>query len=135
MSHFMYLSVTGEDRIGIYRMDAGSGALELVENVAAGPGVMPLAVDPQQRFLYVGLRRVPQVQSYRLDGRTGGIQLLGSTPWTGTRRTWRRTTWAGSSCRLPTAAAVWAFTPSGMTVWSGRRRCAGMTQARARISL
>ncbi len=80
MSHFLFLSVTGEAGIGIYRMDGASGALELVEQVAAGDGVMPLAVDPHQRFLYAGLRRVPQVQSYRLDGRTGRIQLLGSTP-------------------------------------------------------
>ena len=80
MSYFLYLSVTGEDRICIYRMDAGSGALAFQEHAAAADSVGPLAVDPQQRFLYAGLRRLRQVQTYRLDGRTGGIKLLGSTP-------------------------------------------------------
>lgn len=80
MSYYMYLSITGEEKIAIYTMDGNTGALTFQEDVPAGKGVMPLAVDPSRKYLYAGLRGGPEVQTYRLDTSTGKISLLGSTP-------------------------------------------------------
>ena len=79
MASYMYLSITGEGKIGIYKMDPDSGGLTFGEAVAAGAGVMPLVVDASRQHLYAGLRGEPSVQTYSLDRTTGGITLLGST--------------------------------------------------------
>jgi len=80
MPYYMYLSITGEEKIAIYTMDGDTGALTFQEDVPAGKGVMPLAVDPGQQYFYAGLRSGPEVQSYRLDQNTGKITFLGTTP-------------------------------------------------------
>ena len=49
MPYHMYLSITGEEKIAIYTMDGDTGALAFQEDVPAGKGVMPLAVDPEQQ--------------------------------------------------------------------------------------
>ena len=81
MASYMYLSITGEGKIAIYEMDLDSGGLTFREDVAAGAGVMPLVVDASKQHLYAGLRGVPSVQTYSLNRKTGGINLLGSTPF------------------------------------------------------
>jgi 6-phosphogluconolactonase len=80
MPYFMYLSISGEEKIAIYTMDGDTGALTFQEDVPTGKGVMPLAVDSDQEYFYAGLRGGPEVQSYRLDRQTGKISLLGTTP-------------------------------------------------------
>lgn len=81
MASYMYLSITGEDKITIYEMDKKSGFLTKRKDVFAGPGVMPLVVDQSRCHLYAGLRGEPSVQTYNLDQTTGDISLLGSTPF------------------------------------------------------
>ena len=81
MAFYMYLSITGEGKIALYEMDPDSGGLTFREDVAAGAGVMPLVADSDLERLYAGLRGEPSVQTYSLDRRTGGITLLGTTPF------------------------------------------------------
>lgn len=81
MAFYMYLSISGEGKIAIYEMDPDRGDLTFRENVAAGAGVMPQVVDADLKRLYAGLRGEPSVQTYSLDRTTGGITLMGTTPF------------------------------------------------------
>ena len=81
MAFYMYLSISGEGKIAIYEMDPDNGDLTFREDVAAGAGVMPQVVDAGLERLYAGLRGEPSVQTYSLDRTTGGITLLGTTPF------------------------------------------------------
>ena len=65
MALYLYLSVSGENRIARYSVDRETGYLQLRENTELENGPAPLAVDPQQRFLYAGLRGLPCVPLYR----------------------------------------------------------------------
>ena len=80
MAYRVYLAIAGEDKISIWSLDAATGALELQENLDLGGGPSPLAVDPTQRFLYVGLRASCQMASLRIDPQTGSLSLLGTVP-------------------------------------------------------
>ena len=80
MSLFMYLSITGENKIAIYEIDQDSGSLNWKYDVKTGKGVMPLVVDKSQKYLYAGLRGEPSVQTFNLNQMTGEIKSLGSTP-------------------------------------------------------
>jgi 6-phosphogluconolactonase len=59
------------DRITIYRMDAHTGALAVEGQYELPDGPAPLAVDPQGRWLVVGLRRRPGLATLRLDTARG----------------------------------------------------------------
>jgi 6-phosphogluconolactonase len=76
MPNRVYLPVAGEDKIVIWTMDAASGALQQRQEVPLPGGPSPLAVDPTQRFLYVGLRASCQMASLRFDPQTGGLSPL-----------------------------------------------------------
>ena len=76
----VYVPVAGEDKVRIWSMDPDTGALDLQEDapLAGGPG--PLAHDPAQRHLYVGLRASHQLATLRIDPRTGSLSPLGAIP-------------------------------------------------------
>jgi len=76
----LYVPAAAEDRITIWTMDASSGALQRQESFPLAGGPSPLAVDPTQRFLYVGLRASCQMASLRIDLQTGSLSLLGTVP-------------------------------------------------------
>ncbi len=59
------------DRISIFRMSPQSGMLTLEREVQVPGGPAPLAVDPLQRYLYVGLRERPALAAMRLDPTAG----------------------------------------------------------------
>jgi 6-phosphogluconolactonase len=80
MAYRVYVPVAAEDKILIWDLDHESGALSLQEEVPLAGGPSPLAVDPAQRFLYVGLRASCQIASLGIDRGTGGLGLLGTIP-------------------------------------------------------
>ena len=80
MPYFVYVSVSAEDRINVYTMDPETGALDSHAIVAAGNGPGALCVDPQQRFLYAGLRGGRQAAAFRLDKGSGRLAPLGTAP-------------------------------------------------------
>ena len=80
MTVYMYVSISEEDRVSIFKMDSKSGKLD-IQSEAAVPGrPAPLAVDPDRRFLYVGRRGVPDIASFQIDQSDGGLSLVGSAP-------------------------------------------------------
>ena len=73
MPYYMYLSLSGENRIDRYTMDPNTGYLQLKENVELHSGPAPLAVDPTQRYLYAGLRSTREVVSFHIDQDNGSL--------------------------------------------------------------
>lgn len=80
MPYHVYLAIAGENKISIWSQDKTTGALEWLENCDLAGGPSPLAVDPAQKFLYVGLRASCQMASLRIDPQTGSLSLLGTIP-------------------------------------------------------
>ena len=78
MTYRAYVAVGGEDKILIFGMDPESGQLTLEQDIVLDGGPGPLCADPEQKFLYVGIRSTREILSYRVDGSTGGLSRIGS---------------------------------------------------------
>jgi 6-phosphogluconolactonase len=83
-SRIVYVSCADPREIAVLRLDPQTGALDPVAVVSV-PGLdaasptMPLAVSPDRRFLYAGLRLPPYpVCSFAIDPVSGGLRLLGT---------------------------------------------------------
>jgi 6-phosphogluconolactonase len=75
--------VSNADSRDIYVMELGQadGSVALVEKIATGGTVMPLAVSPDRRFLYASLRSLPySVSSFAIDRQSGKLGLLSTVP-------------------------------------------------------
>ncbi|MGH8033065.1 MAG: lactonase family protein, partial [Luteimonas sp.] len=78
---FVYVSNADSREIRVLKMDPQSGALTAVESVGVSGTVMPLAVSPDRRFLYAGLRSKPfSVASFAIDPLTGKLTHLATRP-------------------------------------------------------
>ena len=83
---FAYVGNADSNEIGVFRLDPASGDMALVETVPlAGvdkPGSStPLAVSPDKRHLFVGVRSEPlQALTFAIDPGTGRLKQLGSGP-------------------------------------------------------
>ncbi len=73
MPCYLYLSVSGENRIAMYTMNPDNGSLQFKENTEMHSGPGPLATDPAQRFLYAGLRSSREILSFRIDQNSGSL--------------------------------------------------------------
>jgi 6-phosphogluconolactonase len=77
---FVYVSNAEDGDIGIYQMQ-DSGQLQPGARVRAASVVMPMAVSPDQRFLYAASRSKPyQVQVYTIARDSGALTALGASP-------------------------------------------------------
>jgi 6-phosphogluconolactonase len=79
MTYYMYTSISGENKILIHTMDPETGLVQHKGEVELHDGPVPLAVDPEGKFLYTALRATHEVLSFRIDPGTGGLEQLGST--------------------------------------------------------
>jgi 6-phosphogluconolactonase len=73
MRHLVYIAVTGDEKISIWAVDPTTGLLQLQEDISVGGAPGPLAVDPEQRRLYAGLRSTSELASYRIEQTTGSL--------------------------------------------------------------
>jgi 6-phosphogluconolactonase len=80
MPYYMYVTASGEDKIAIFGMDPATGKLERRGEVAVSGRPAPLAIDPGRRVLHVGRRGLPEISSYRIDHRNGGLSFLATVP-------------------------------------------------------
>jgi 6-phosphogluconolactonase len=80
MHYNVYVTVSGEDRIARYAMDPTSGALEARADVVLAGRPAPIAVSPDQRFMYVAQRESCEVTSFRINPSDGGLTALGTIP-------------------------------------------------------
>ena len=72
-NYYTYVTVSGENVLLIYQMAPETGVLTLLDKVTIANAPGPLAVDPTQRFLYVGQRANHQCAAYQIDPSTGKI--------------------------------------------------------------
>ena len=83
---FAYVSNAASNDISVFRLDGATGAMTPMGTVpfigVDKPGSStPMAVSPDRRFLYAGVRSQPyQVQVFAIDAATGKLSHLGSGP-------------------------------------------------------
>ena len=78
MTYFMYVTISGEDKILIFTMDGESGGLEPRGSLAVPGRPAPLAMAPDRRFLHVARRDANEISSFGVDQRTGALSLIGT---------------------------------------------------------
>src|SRR5258706_1470010 len=77
---FVYVTNAEDGDIGIYSLQP-DGSLQPGARVAAAKVVMPLAVSPDRRFLYAGVRSKPfSVYTYSIDAANGALKQLSTGP-------------------------------------------------------
>lgn len=82
----VYIGNADSNDIHVLRLETDSGALSPVQviaipNIAKTGGSMPLAVSPDRRFLYAGLRGEPFVAAcFAIDPRTGALSHRANAP-------------------------------------------------------
>lgn len=77
---FLYGSNRGHDHIAVFRIDAPTGKLTLVEHVPTG-GRTPrnFAIDPTGTFLLVANQNTDNIVSFRIDQETGRLKATGQS--------------------------------------------------------
>ena len=79
--YFVYVTLSGEDKIAVYAMDRDSGKLDLVDSVVSVPGLpAPLALHPSRRFLFAARRSDLEVSSFEVDSASGRLSHIGAVP-------------------------------------------------------
>jgi 6-phosphogluconolactonase len=74
----VYVSNADSGDISVLSLDEGTGVLATLQTVTVGGTVMPLAVSPDQRFLYAARRSDPlAVVAFEIDSRSGQLGPLG----------------------------------------------------------
>jgi len=77
----VYVSNADSGDISVLSLDLASGTLAPLQTLALHGQVMPLALSPDRRFLYVGVRGQPQiVASFAIDPASGRLNHLGNAP-------------------------------------------------------
>ncbi len=77
---FVYVSSAEDGDIGVYGLQP-DGSLQPGARAAAAKIVMPLAVSPDRRFLYAGVRSKPfSAYTYAIDRKSGALQQVSSGP-------------------------------------------------------
>jgi len=74
------VSCADAGEIGAWALDAPSGRLRLQQTVAAGGQLMPMALSPDRRRLYVARRSAPMTVLSLAIGADGRLQPLGEAP-------------------------------------------------------
>ena len=71
LKYQVYLSIGAENKISTFKMLPDTGKLLFEADVAVGGAPGPLAVDPERKFLYAGIRSTREISSFRIDQSTG----------------------------------------------------------------
>jgi 6-phosphogluconolactonase len=86
----VYVSNAGSKEVFVLAMNRATGALDLIEKVPVpgtdkpSPASLPMALSPDQRFLYAQLRSEPYpVSTFAIHRTTGRLKHLAATPLVG----------------------------------------------------
>jgi 6-phosphogluconolactonase len=76
----VYVSHADGREVHVMEMNPETGDLSLLEKVSVSGVAMPMAVSPDRRYLYVGLRSEPySVASFRIDPTSGRLSPIATT--------------------------------------------------------
>ncbi|MBV7328794.1 lactonase family protein [Chloroflexi bacterium TSY] len=78
-NHYAYIAIGGENKLLIFQMDPETGRLAYQSEVRLTGAPGPLAVDPTQNFLFVGLRSTKEIVTFRIDHRNGALSPHGTS--------------------------------------------------------
>ena len=78
MAHYVFVAAQDDNKIGVYTMDADTGALTHQSDVAMPGGPSLLAISPDKQTLYVSHREALELSSHRIDPASGGLTRTGS---------------------------------------------------------
>ena len=70
---FVYASNRGHDSLACYRVDAGSGQLEVIEQMMTEKTPRAFNIDPSGRFLVVAGQDSGKISVYKIDNQTGKL--------------------------------------------------------------
>lgn len=73
---FMYLSLGGEKKIAIYRINEQDGALTHIEDVPLPGAPGCLEVDPEKKYLFASVRSARQFMSFAIDPENGKLKQI-----------------------------------------------------------
>jgi 6-phosphogluconolactonase len=76
----MYISISEEDRIAAFDVDATTGRATHLGDVSTSGRPAPLAVDPSQKYLYAGCRTTNELMTFRIDPADGSLSPIGKIP-------------------------------------------------------
>ncbi|NKB58491.1 MAG: beta-propeller fold lactonase family protein [Alphaproteobacteria bacterium] len=79
-SYHVYISVSGDDRIARFTMNAETGRLKPGEDIALSGRPAYTAVDPTRRFMYVARKGSLKISSFAIDPATGDLSEIGTIP-------------------------------------------------------
>src|SRR5581483_9209388 len=79
-NRYLYATDRNGGKIYGYVIDAGTGALALVDTIAAS-GPQWMMIDPSGRYLYV--TTYSGIQGYSIDSSSGMLTAIAGGPWTG----------------------------------------------------
>jgi 6-phosphogluconolactonase len=79
----MYVSFQDDDKVSIFSVDAITGQLQRLDDVAVEGGPAPLAISPDRRVLHVGRRGNQELSSYRIAPGTGRLEHIRTVPLQG----------------------------------------------------
>ena len=80
MPHYMYVAVSGDDKISVFTVDPDNGGMTQQHDVSVPGGPFTLAISPDRNHLYCGTRETPGLSSFRIDQSSGGLTQTGSVP-------------------------------------------------------
>ena len=78
MPYYMFIAVQDDDKISVFTMDADTGKLTPMAEVAVSGGPSLLAIGPDRKSLYAGHRGVPEISSWQINQNTGGLTQNGT---------------------------------------------------------
>src|SRR5262249_45511049 len=77
---FVYVSVAGEKRIAIFRLDPNDGKLTAAGEIATSAEPGALVTDTKRRFLFAALRSSGELAAFRIDPATGRLTHINTVP-------------------------------------------------------
>jgi len=75
----LFVSVSGENRIDAYTIDAATGALTRTSQTVLDGSPGPLVTDPAKKLLFAAYRPEGRLVSFNLDSKTGALTELSRT--------------------------------------------------------
>jgi 6-phosphogluconolactonase len=77
----VYVACAASNEILVLNLERSTGRLEPVQRIAVPAGITPLALGPQQRSLYAGLRgEPPSILTFAIDPFDGRLELAAAAP-------------------------------------------------------
>ncbi len=76
---YVYISVGGENRIAIYKVNEEDGTLTPHADLEVPGGVGAMDVDPQRKYLFVNMGGAKQLGSFAIDQSTGKLTPVSTT--------------------------------------------------------